>query len=138
MWRLMITLLVFLLAPVSLIGQESVDKKEAVAAAEEWLTMVDAGAYDASWDSAAAYFKEAVTPENWAASLKAFREPLGTLISRRVKVSEHRTSLPGAPDGEYVVIQFVTSFENKESTVETVTPMKDPDGQWRVSGYFIR
>ena len=24
------------------------------------------------------------------------------------------------------------------SAVETVTPMKDPDGEWRVSGYFIK
>jgi len=29
-------------------------------------------------------------------------------------------------------------FANKKAAVETVTPMKDTDGQWRVSGYFIR
>jgi hypothetical protein len=29
-------------------------------------------------------------------------------------------------------------FENKAAAVETVTPMADPDGAWRVSGYFIR
>jgi hypothetical protein len=55
-----------------------------------------------------------------------------------VKSKEYATSLPGAPDGEYVVIQFETSFENKNDAVETVTPMKDEDGKWRVSGYFIR
>lgn len=48
------------------------------------------------------------------------------------------TQLPGAPDGEYAVIQFETSFANKKSAIETVTPMKDPDGKWRVSGYFIK
>jgi hypothetical protein len=47
-------------------------------------------------------------------------------------------SLPGAPDGEYVVIQFKTAFENKKFAIETVTPMLDGDGKWRVSGYFIR
>jgi hypothetical protein len=47
-------------------------------------------------------------------------------------------SLPGAPDGEYVVIQFTTSFDGKAVATETVTPMKDPDGHWRVSGYYIR
>jgi hypothetical protein len=36
------------------------------------------------------------------------------------------------------VIQFATSFENKKTAVETVTPMRDGDGAWRVSGYFIR
>jgi len=46
--------------------------------------------------------------------------------------------MPGAPDGKYVIIQYDTVFENKASAVETVTPMVDPDGSWRVSGYFIR
>jgi ribosomal protein S17E len=40
--------------------------------------------------------------------------------------------------GEYVVIQFETSFENKKTAVETVTPMMDKDGIWRVSGYYIK
>ena len=59
-------------------------------------------------------------------------------MSRQVISTKYATSLPGAPDGEYVVIQFKTSFENKASAVETVTPMKDPDGEWRVGGYFIK
>jgi ribosomal protein S17E len=37
-----------------------------------------------------------------------------------------------------VVIQFKTSFEHNPDAVETVTPMKDSDGQWRVSGYYIK
>jgi hypothetical protein len=46
--------------------------------------------------------------------------------------------LQGAPDGKYVTIRYETVFENKASAVETITPMLDPDGIWRVSGYFIR
>ena len=37
-----------------------------------------------------------------------------------------------------VLIQFDTGFENKRAAVETVTPMMDDDGIWRVAGYFIR
>ncbi|MGB5422961.1 MAG: DUF4019 domain-containing protein [Desulfobacterales bacterium] len=29
-------------------------------------------------------------------------------------------------------------LENKASAVETITPMLDKDGQWRVSGYYIK
>ena len=47
-------------------------------------------------------------------------------------------SLPGAPDGHYVVLHYETSFENKKTAIETVTPMLDQDGDWRVSGYYIR
>jgi hypothetical protein len=65
------------------------------------------------------------------------RKPLGAVVSRQVKSKTYTTSLPGAPDGEYVVIKYDTSFENKRASVETVTPMRDSDGTWRVSGYYI-
>jgi len=52
--------------------------------------------------------------------------------------AKFRSSLAGAPDGDYVVIRFKTSFTNKADSEETITPMLDPDGQWRVSGYFIK
>jgi hypothetical protein len=35
-------------------------------------------------------------------------------------------------------MEYDTSFANKKSATETVTPMLDNDGQWRVSGYFIK
>jgi hypothetical protein len=54
-----------------------------------------------------------------------------------MKSKTYATSLPGAPDGEYVVIRYDTTFENKRASVETVTPMRDVDGTWRVSGYYV-
>ncbi len=55
-----------------------------------------------------------------------------------MKSKQYATSLPGAPDGQYVVIQYKTAFENKKAGVETITPMLDKDKKWRVSGYFIK
>ena len=66
------------------------------------------------------------------------RKPLGNMISRKVQSKIYTASLPGAPDGEYVVIEFVTSFEKKKSAIETITSMLDRDGKWRVSGYYIK
>jgi len=112
--------------------------KKAVEAANAWLAVVDQGKYDQSWETAAEYFRNAVGKEQWGKSMKAAREPLGAVKSRKVKCTEYRTKMPGATDGEYVVIQYTTAFENKESAVETVTPMLDKDKAWRVSGYFIK
>lgn len=126
----------FVLQPLAVAAESP--EVEAVKAAETWLALVDSGDYTKSWETAAVYFKGAVTKEKWEQSLKGVRPPLGKVLSRKVKSKEYATSLPGAPDGEYVVIQFETSFENKTTAIETVTPMKDPDGEWRVSGYFIR
>jgi len=36
------------------------------------------------------------------------------------------------------VIQFETSFEKKMSSLETIKPMKEKDGSWRVSGYYLK
>ena len=113
-------------------------EKMAQGIADAWLQLIDAGEYGKSWDEAAEYFKSAVTKQQLQQSLEAVRKPLGKCITRTVKSAKYATSLPGAPDGEYVVIQYETSFENKEKTIETVTPMKDNDGKWRVSGYYIK
>ena len=103
-----------------------------------WLSLVDEGRASDSWADAASYFRGAVTEVQWTASSTAVRRPLGCVVSREVQSERLASELPGAPDGEYVVIQFATSFERKRSAVETVTPMRDTDGRWRVAGYFIR
>jgi len=106
--------------------------------AEAWLALTDSGKYAESWNEAAAAFKGAVTKEQWIEALKKARAPLAALQSRKLKSSTYAKNLAGAPAGEYVIIQFDTSFENKASAVETVTPMWDKDGKWRVSGYYIK
>jgi len=113
-------------------------EKAAVAAADAWLKLVDAGQYAESWAEAAEYFKNAVSKEDWQKSMEPFRKPLGALVSRTLKSTHYTTTAPGAPDGQYVIIQYDSSFENKKTAVETVTPMLDKDGKWRVSGYFIK
>jgi hypothetical protein len=114
------------------------NEQAAQAAAEAWLAMVDAGDYAKSWDEAAAAFKQKIDQPGWEKALTSARTPLGKLQSRTLKSAQYATSLPGAPDGEYVVLHFDASFSNKQSAVETVTPAKDAGGRWRVSGYFIR
>lgn len=117
---------------------EQQDEQQAVASATAWLALLDEGEYGKSWQEAAEYLKRVMPKEQWEAQLAAVREPLGAVLSREVLSTEYRTSLPGAPDGEYVIIQFASSFEHKREAVETVTPMLEDDGSWRVSGYYIR
>lgn len=122
--------------------QESTDKEQAVqnavASAKAWLHWVDTGKYDSSWIEAAPIFKAAVTQERWSEQMQGIRKPMGEVKSRIVKNTQYRSRLPGAPDGEYVIIQFKTEFAHKKSAVETVTPAKDQEGEWRVSGYYIK
>jgi len=112
--------------------------KQAETAATTWLALTDTAKYGPSWDEASALFRASITKANWETALKAARTPLGTLKARTLKSATFTRTAPGAPDGEYVVIQFDTQFENKAAAVETVTPMREKDGSWRVSGYFIK
>ncbi len=112
--------------------------EKAVETANAWLTLVDTGAYAQSWETVAAYFKGAVKKEAWEGQLAAVRAPLGKRLLRTLKSSQYSTTLPGAPDGEYVVIEYETSFEKKLAAVETVIPMREPDGTWKVAGYYIK
>jgi hypothetical protein len=66
------------------------------------------------------------------------RSPLSGEGFRKAFSKRYIESLPGAPDGKYVIIQYESSFDNKKAAIETVTPMLDEDGRWRVSGYFIK
>ena len=118
------------------LGQDKT--QAAVEASDAWLKIIDGGNYAQSWDEASTAFKAAVTQKDWERQAKAVRDPLGAVVSRKMKGAQYTKSLPGAPDGQYVVIQYDTSFANKKSAVETVTPKLDKDGTWRVSGYFIR
>ena len=118
---------------------EAADKvAKAEAAALAWLALADAGDYPRSWDEAADFVHSSISKPNWIHAVGSARQPLGSLISRKVKTATFTRSLPGVPDGEYVVIKFDTQFEHKGSAIETVTPLLDKDGSWKVAGYFIK
>jgi uncharacterized protein (TIGR03067 family) len=112
------------------------DKKEAaLAAAHHWLKVVDAGKYGEAWDTSAKLNKDGITRDAMDLAYKGLFQPLGALKSRALKTSEYKTQLPGAPAGEYAVIQFSTRFTNQR-VIETVVLTREADGQWRASGYF--
>jgi hypothetical protein len=133
---LSLTLLSALLACGYTVAAEPKDEARTTAAA--WLKALDAADYSSSWKTASEGFKEVVSSDAWNQTAKAVRAPLGQVKTRAERSATFTRSLPGAPDGEYVVIQFNTVFENKAQSVETITAKHDPDGNWRIAGYFIK
>lgn len=119
-------------------ADEELDTAGAMAAAESWLRTVDAGRYGQSWDDAAQVFREALAREKWEPMVESVRAQTGILVLRKMRSALYTRELPNAPAGEYVVIQYDSRFERIPHAVETVTPMKDPDGTWRVAGYYVK
>ena len=127
--------------PASAVSQIAPDVQGsavAIAAAQKWLALIDAGDDSESWHQAALIFQGGVTETAWENSMNTFRKPLGAVVSRQLKSAEPMTQMPGAPDGQYILMQFETSFANKSSAIETVSFVKEKDGSWKSAGYFIK
>ncbi len=108
---------------------------EEVGAGQKWLALVDEQKYEESWNQASSMFRREVTQERWLAALKRFREPLGALVSRTPSRVEFSKFLRGAPEGDYAIIHFTTSFTSRSAT-ERLTLVKE-DGRWQTAAYGI-
>ena len=109
----------------------------AAKAAQSWLALDDADNWDACWDALAPPVKGQIARDAFADSLHTVRTELGKVTARHPHAVTFTHKMPGAPDGDYVVLQYDTDFANG-SALETVIPMRTPDGSWRVSGYFVQ
>lgn len=134
----LVGVLALLLGPpaATLTPDEAIDA--ARANAKEWLALLDDQEWAQTWEQAGKLLKAAVSQDEWARTMFVTLGPLGKVESRAVRSSEYSTTMPGAPDGEYVVVQFDTTFENKQTALESVVMMKQSDGSWRVAGYRIK
>jgi hypothetical protein len=124
--------------PVPASADDAADVAAAQRAAQSWLSLTDGGKYADSWEQSAGLFRNAITKPAWEAAANAARSPLGKLESRALASATPAHALPGVPDGDYVVLQYTSRFEHKASATETVTPMREKDGTWKVSGYYIK
>ena len=106
--------------------------------ARSWLALTDRGDAPASWSATGKQFQNAISADKWADSLKQVRPPLGALVERTLLSTQFTTSFQGAPDGDYVLLVFRSSFAKKIDSGETVTLEHEADGAWRVIGYLIR
>lgn len=134
--RIFVVVCYLAISPLAIANEEAIEA--AKSAADAWLVLTDNLRFRNSWSNASSLFQAAVSEEAWETSLGAARKPLGKLGSRNLNTAQFSSTLPGAPDGEYVVLIFASSFQHKETAIETVTVMKDQDSSWRVSGYYIR
>ena len=122
-------------------AQHEEGEKKAEEAARAWLVLVDAGKNVESYYATTTWFRYTVAREKWDARLVNGRRPLGNVKSRTLAMKQYTTDVPDSPKGEYVVIKFKTVFENmpkgKKEMIETIAPMLQKDGSWRVAGYSI-
>jgi len=109
---------------------------EASAAGQKWIALLDDQKYEESWQQAASMFRDQGKQEQWIVSLKRFRDPLGPPVSRTASRVDFTKTLRAAPDGDYAIIHFTTTFKNKSDVTERLTLVKE-DGKWQAAAYAI-
>jgi len=114
------------------------DDKETIGAAYKWLILLDAGKSGAAWDVSSAQLKSMVNRKKWVEGIDEMRKPFGKLDTRKAEKFARSHQLPGAPEGDYSIIEFQSVFANGKQATEQVIWMLEKDEVWRVSGYFIR
>jgi hypothetical protein len=111
------------------------NEEAARAVAEEWLALVDAGKYPESFQKLDPAFAKKVGKKKWIASITDLRGRAGKFTSRKFSSAEYTKELPGAPEGEYVVVEYESVFEKKPKATEKVILILGRDLYWRVAGY---
>jgi hypothetical protein len=122
---------------VSTVGAQDSGTTPAQHSVQTWLALIDTRSYAASWETAASSFKKVVPQETWSATIEEVRVQLGPLKAR-VPKSATPEKPPGAPQGEYIVFRFDTTFDRGPALIEVVAALKEKDGTWRVAGYLVK
>jgi hypothetical protein len=105
--------------------------------AQAWFSLIGGHDWAAAWRASGALMTSRLTEQLWTAKVEPVRTPLGKVVSRVFQTVIRTATLPGAPDGDYEVLTFRTSFTNKRDATETVVLAHEGQA-WKADGYFIR
>lgn len=118
-------------------AQQQGDVEAASTSAQQWLAVSDAQQYAATYTDASSVLRQAISQELWVQTIQSSRKPLGKLQHRTVKSATFKKDLPGAPAGEFLIIEFSSVFDNYASAKERVVTIREANG-WKVAGYHVK
>jgi uncharacterized protein DUF4019 len=128
-------LLLFFTSVIHASDSDILEKVES--SARSWLDLVDKDEYTESWRKSSAVLREKMSESDWVKSITAIRAPLGSAGARYIATAAQTKSWPKLPDGEYIVLQFYTTFSNKGLAMETIVLAKQQDETWPVADYSV-
>ena len=120
------------------IGEVVTPDRQGLAVGTHCIAMMDAGNYRQFRREMAERVRlgGTISDEEFVASMKTRRAPLGRPMSRVLFRARFSKTLRGAPDGNYEFLDYRTALEHKKQAFETVTLTKE-SGHWQVSGYHV-
>jgi Protein of unknown function (DUF4019) len=113
------------------------DEQAAERQALGFLGYLDNGRFADSYAYTGLLIRSSLDQQTYASKVGNARAGVGALQGRDLIDASYATSVPGAPEGQYVILHYHASFANRPDVVETVT-LALAKGYWRVSGYYIK
>ena len=104
----------------------------AVAAARQFLVLLDRDDWAASWQAAHQSFKLLNTADWWADASQQVRGAMGTARSRELVT----VNFIAAPPSGYWIITFKANYSKKGTAVETLH-MASENGDWKMTGITV-
>jgi hypothetical protein len=102
-----------------------------------FLGYLDQGRFAESYAYTGMLIRDQVDQNAFTDKVQKARAGTGALLSRDLIDSAYTDTVPGAPEGQYVVLHYHVSFANRPSAVETVT-LDFARNYWRLAGYYIK
>jgi hypothetical protein len=102
-----------------------------------FLGYLDNGRFADSYAYTGMLIRSQLDREVFASQVEKARTGTGALQARELIDAGYSTTVPGAPEGQYVVLHYRSSFANRPDTVETLT-LAMAKGYWRVDGWYIK
>ena len=99
--------------------------------ARQWLSLVDRGDWEASFDATGRTFKQSNTLSGWTDAAKQVRGPQGAFVSRQLLTVRALGNTPV----DYREVVFATRYANAE-VVETIT-LQEEEGDWKIVGIMV-
>jgi len=132
---LMIMVLLLMAMPA---GAAPVSSKQLCSQAENYLVMLDQGRSEEAWQEMSAIFQALGNQSLWLNRQQAIRSAYGPCVSRQFTRIDYRKSYNLSPDGQYFIVQFRSSYQNKLDTVETVVIECHDTPECTIREYIIR
>ena len=101
-------------------GAALLSQSQAENQARGFLKQLDQGQNSESWQAMSDLFQTFNNQDHWQTRQQAIRTSYSSLLSRELKNVSYRTTFNLSPDGEYVIVQFRSSYQNKAESIETV------------------
>lgn len=136
-WKVLLHVLCFIVLAMP-VGAASYSTDPLREEAVSYLELLDQGRYTEAWHEMTPHFQAIDQQDQWQNRQQAIRSAYGALEFRELFLIEYRDHYILSPDGQYVIVQFKTSFQYKASTTETVILDCSTSPECTIRDYIIR